>query len=375
MATLGLWAAPSHALVRLRSCQSVTSLFSAAVSPVKDGPPPPARWSGAAKPALRALYDLLIAPMEGVRSCHTPPARRPLRPLILLSAAGPDARQRAGGPEPAAGSGSGGRAVPGPVRLAQRQRLQRVPVRALRPRLRPVSGHPGGGGEGRFHGPVRFRFEASSSSDLLSAPQAPPPRRAAPPADGGSLAAVVGAPRLPPSIMGRWLWGPLPSAQEEALWLGEQLGCRPLTGANATKERVLAALSQAECVHVATHISWKLAALVLAPAQDGAQEGGADQNRTGSFLRRRGGLRGAEEGSDGEEGLCDTPPLQDFLLTAADVLDLNLTVKLLVLRYRSDHSRTFSSLLGSTAPRDSSHCPPGRSRSPAAGSRPTAWWV
>ncbi|XP_024154731.1 tetratricopeptide repeat protein 28 isoform X1 [Oryzias melastigma] len=269
-----------------RSCQSVTSLFSAAVSPVKDGPPPPARWSGAAKPALRALYDLLIAPMEGG----------------LMHGSGPVGRNRQ-------------------LVLVLEGELYLVPFALLK------------GSASNEYLCERFGLvSVPSLATLAAAAKAPPPRRAAPPADGGSLAAVVGAPRLPPSIMGRWLWGPLPSAQEEALWLGEQLGCRPLTGANATKERVLAALSQAECVHVATHISWKLAALVLAPAQDGAQEGGADQNRTGSFLRRRGGLRGAEEGSDGEEGLCDTPPLQDFLLTAADVLDLNLTVKLLVLR-------------------------------------------
>lgn len=177
------------------------------------------------------------------------------------------------------------------------------------------------------------------------------------------MAAVVGAPRLPPSVMDRWLWGPLPSAQEEALSLGEQLGCRPLTGANATKERVLAALNQAECVHFATHISWKLAAVVLAPSQEHAlgdvpssrrkentligtstlgeavdQEGKTEHlfPRTYSSPER---LRGMEERSeDGEsvcgmEGACDSAPLHDFLLTAADILDLCLSVKLVVLRY------------------------------------------
>lgn len=175
------------------------------------------------------------------------------------------------------------------------------------------------------------------------------------------MAAVVGAPHLPPSVMDRWLWGPLPSAQEEALWLGEQLGCHPLTGANATKDRVLAALSQAECVHFATHISWKLAALVLAPSQEHAGGDGAggrpkekspcrtsvsgeaaDQGGKVNGLFSKSSperLRGADERSeDGEsvcevESICDSPPLQDFLLTAADILDLCLTVKLVVLRY------------------------------------------
>lgn len=176
------------------------------------------------------------------------------------------------------------------------------------------------------------------------------------------MAAVVGAPCLPSSVMDRWLWGPLPSAQDEALWLGEQLGCHPLTGANATKERVLAALSQAECVHFATHISWKLAALILAPSQEhegGERVGGRPRDKSpsgastsgetagqdgrkvrGSFKSHSSQERlgGSDEMSeDGEsvcevESVCDSPPLNDFLLTAADILDLCLTIKLVVLR-------------------------------------------
>lgn len=185
------------------------------------------------------------------------------------------------------------------------------------------------------------------------------------------MAAVVGAPRLPPSVMDRWLWGPLPSAQDEALWLGEQLGCHPLTGANATKERVLAALSQAECVHFATHISWKLAALVLTPSQEhtggegasgrprekspcGASTSGetADQDGKikGSIAKRHSSperFRGDEMSEDGEsvcevESMCDSPPLHDFLLTAADILDLCLNVKLVVLRYNLSHIQRFT---------------------------------
>lgn len=166
---------------------------------------------------------------------------------------------------------------------------------------------------------------------------------------------MVGAPRLPPSVMGRWLWGPLPSAQEEALWLGEQLGCHPLTGANATKERVLAALGQAECVHFATHISWKLAALILAPSPEHAGGGGGGGvERAAGRTRDKSPCRGPSPGEaplqdgdgsfrshgspeDGEsvceaDGVGDSPPLNDFLLTAADILDLCLAVKLVVLR-------------------------------------------
>ena len=45
----------------------MTSLFSGTVSPSKDGTSSlPRRQNSLAKPPLRALYDLLIAPMEGV---------------------------------------------------------------------------------------------------------------------------------------------------------------------------------------------------------------------------------------------------------------------------------------------------------------------
>lgn len=45
----------------------MTSLVSSALSPSKDGTASlPRRQSSFARPPLRALYDLLIAPMEGV---------------------------------------------------------------------------------------------------------------------------------------------------------------------------------------------------------------------------------------------------------------------------------------------------------------------
>lgn len=53
----------------------MTSLFSNTMSPAKDGSSSlPRRSSNLTKPPLRALYDLLIAPMEGVST--TFPGRR-----------------------------------------------------------------------------------------------------------------------------------------------------------------------------------------------------------------------------------------------------------------------------------------------------------
>lgn len=54
-----------------RSCQSMTSLFSSTMSPAKDGTSSlPRRQTSFTKPPLRALYDLLIGPMEGVSLWH-----------------------------------------------------------------------------------------------------------------------------------------------------------------------------------------------------------------------------------------------------------------------------------------------------------------
>lgn len=164
------------------------------------------------------------------------------------------------------------------------------------------------------------------------------------------MAAVVGNPRLPSPVMDRWLWGPMCSAEEEAQMVAELLGCQPLTGSAATKERVMSALTQAECAHFATHISWKLAALVLTPNPEGVP-GGATSN-VGTLGRgavgKRGGSGRGRKGSTGSgftipesllmqddssdvESICDSPPLQEFLLTAADILDLRLPLKLVVL--------------------------------------------
>lgn len=160
------------------------------------------------------------------------------------------------------------------------------------------------------------------------------PRRAGPAlCPGGSSAAVVGNPRLPASVMERWLWGPMPSAEEEAHMVAELLGCQPLTGQGATKQRVMSALSQAECAHFATHVSWKLAALVLAPNQDigtghGANTSGGASGGTEGSVKSSYSIK--DDASDAES-VCDSPPLQEFLLTAADILDLRLPVKLVVL--------------------------------------------
>lgn len=143
-----------------------------------------------------------------------------------------------------------------------------------------------------------------------------------------SMAAVIGNPKLPSAVMDRWLWGPMPSAEEEAYMVSELLGCQPLVGSVATKERVMSALTQAECAHFATHISWKLSALVLTPSAEGNPAG--SKSSFGHPYTIPESLRVQDDASDGES-ISDCPPLQELLLTAADVLDLRLPVKLVVL--------------------------------------------
>lgn len=146
-----------------------------------------------------------------------------------------------------------------------------------------------------------------------------------------SMAAVVGNPKLPPSVMDRWLWGPMPSAEEEAHLVSELLGCQPLVSSLATKERVLSALSQAECAHFATHISWKLAALVLTPSTESTTTvATGSKSSLGNAYTIPESLRVQDDASDAES-LSDCPPLQEFLLTAADLLELRLPLKLVVL--------------------------------------------
>ncbi|XP_030623936.1 tetratricopeptide repeat protein 28 [Chanos chanos] len=298
-----------------RSCQSMTSLFSNTVSPVKESSSSlPRRPSALSKPPLRALYDLLIAPMEGG----------------LMHSSGPVGRHRQ-------------------LVLVLEGELYLIPFALLK------------GSSSNEYLYERFSLIAVPSIGSLGANAKVHPRRAGPLlcSGGSSMAAVVGNPRLPPAVMDRWLWGPMPTAEEEAHMVADLLGCQPLAGPAATKERVMSALSQAECAHFATHVSWKLAALVLSPSQDagtgagaaapcgGAGGGGESGSKSNYTIPES--LRMQDDASDAES-ICDCPSLQEFLLTAADILDLRLPVKLVVLGsyQESDSKVTADGVVGLT---------------------------
>ncbi|XP_039628260.1 tetratricopeptide repeat protein 28 isoform X2 [Polypterus senegalus] len=286
------------------SCQSMSSLFSSTMSPVKDSSSSlPRRTSSANKPPLRALYDLLIAPMEGG----------------LMHSSGPVGRHRQ-------------------LVLVLEGELYLFPFALLK----------GSSSNEYLH--ERFSLIAVPSIQSLSGSSKPHAKRNAPTYSGStSMAAVIGNPKLPSSVMDRWLWGPMPSAEEEAYMVSELLGCQPLVGSMATKERVMSALSQAECVHFATHISWKLAALILTPNAEGSSTGTAGKGSFGNSYTIPESLRMQDDASD-VESITDSPPLQEFLLTAADILDLRLPVKLVVLgSYQESNSKvTADGVIGLT---------------------------
>ncbi|XP_038619156.1 tetratricopeptide repeat protein 28 [Tachyglossus aculeatus] len=266
-----------------RSCQSMTSLFSNTVSPLKDGTSSLSRRQNSfTKPPLRALYDLLIAPMEGG----------------LMHSSGPVGRHRQ-------------------LILVLEGELYLIPFALLK------------GSSSNEYLYERFTLIAVPSIQSLNPNSKPHQRKnVATYSSSTSMAAVIGNPKLPSAVMDRWLWGPMPSAEEETYMVSELLGCQPLVGAVATKERVMSALSRAECVHFATHISWKLSALVLTPNAEGTPAG--SKSSFGNPYTIPESLRMQDDASDAES-ISDCPPLQEFLLTAADVLDLRLPVKIVVL--------------------------------------------
>ena len=89
----------------------------------------------------------------------------------------------------------------------------------------------------------------------------------------------------------------LPGAEEEVKVIGQILNIEPLTGKNATKDRVLRGLNSVSLVHIAAHGRTETGEIILSPNSASAEK----------------------------------PKEKDFLLTMADVLDAKVHAKLVVL--------------------------------------------
>ena len=171
--------------------------------------------------------------------------------------------------------------------------------------------------------------------------------------DQPSSSLIVGNPKIPSSISDQWGWTDIPYSAKEADIVAEIMQSSLLTGEKATKEAVIAQLSQAECIHLACHVSWKLSALVLSPGEyvESKSSGNSPPSSQGTstsvkkYTSIQTDTIHEENDSDssplhnnhigGEMASTiagDMPALSEFLLTAGDILNLKMSnAKLVVI--------------------------------------------
>ncbi|KAK8404512.1 hypothetical protein O3P69_007629 [Scylla paramamosain] len=157
-----------------------------------------------------------------------------------------------------------------------------------------------------------------------------------------TTALVIGNPKLPSTVTEQWGWGDIPYAEQEASIVAEMLQTKALTGSCANKEAILRLISQVECIHLASHVSWKLSAVILSPGE-------FVESRASKRLSHSSQPEAIHEHLDDEgseiASTIDLPALSEFLLTAADILNLKLRAKLVVVsscHTRDHHGRANS---------------------------------
>ncbi|XP_050299963.1 tetratricopeptide repeat protein 28 isoform X2 [Anthonomus grandis grandis] len=139
---------------------------------------------------------------------------------------------------------------------------------------------------------------------------------------------IVGNPKLPLAVTDHYGWKDIPQAEQEATMVAELLQTQVLLGNSATKEQIISQIQDAECIHFATHVSWKLSSLVLSPAEVLEQTPSKRLYITDAL----------EEDEHTDVSIAaELPPLSEFLLSAADILSLKLSAKLVVIS--SSHTK------------------------------------
>ena len=181
-------------------------------------------------------------------------------------------------------------------------------------------------------------------------------------------ALVIGNPKLPSSVIDQWGWNDIPQAGQEAETVSEIFQTSPMTGERATKADIMDRLSEAECIHFACHVSWKLSAIVLSPgdfveskSSEACPSVTTTTTATTTLAKSKYSLHNEtiheEEGMDEHElksedgsSTLDMPALAEFLLTAADILRLKLSAKLVVISscYDKDERVTSQGLVSLT---------------------------
>ncbi|XP_070572636.1 tetratricopeptide repeat protein 28-like isoform X2 [Ptychodera flava] len=242
------------------------------------------RRGGPGKAPMKTLYDLLIAPMEDMLPKQNGPTTPPMELVLVLQGD-----------------------------------LYLVPFAVLR------------GSSSQEYLSERFKLRVVPSLRALNVGVKASHQQATYNSTSTLPALIIGSPKLPAAAQDRWGWGSLANAEQEARIVGEIFGIKPLLGSSATKETVLKSIANAECIHFATHISWKLSAIILSP-------GDSSITGKGAGLHLAGDAHGPPERMDFNdsdesdlESNADMPALNEFLLTAADILNLRLSAKLIVL--------------------------------------------
>ena len=141
---------------------------------------------------------------------------------------------------------------------------------------------------------------------------------------------VVGNPKIPSSVTDHWGWNDVPQAEQEANIVSEILQTTAVVGGQATKDNILGLLGEAESIHLACHVSWKLSAIIVSPGEfveSRSPSGGANPRHYSIHSD----TIHEEEDVKSEATTIELPALSEFLLTAADILKLKLTAKLVVI--------------------------------------------
>ncbi|CAH1641184.1 unnamed protein product [Spodoptera littoralis] len=264
-------------------------------------------WQG--PPCLSALYQMLLAPFEDLlpASCnnnHATHGRRGCggrRELIVVVEgalyACPWGALRSAPTPATAGLSVAGDGEP----LCERYALLAAPA------LRPL----------RHHRHMKARPHHEHAGATAGAGNAQ---------EAGMRCLVVGAPRV-----GAARWASQHAQLKEAELVADMLRVTPLTDYQASKEAVLSQLTQAECIHFATHICWKTPAIVLSPGE-------VVDSQAKRLLNTSVGSGAADTSTENEEenpelpqSNEELPPASEFMLTASEIMNLKITARLVVI--------------------------------------------
>ncbi|KAH9641439.1 hypothetical protein HF086_006055 [Spodoptera exigua] len=264
-------------------------------------------WQG--PPCLSALYQMLLAPFEDLlpASCnnnHASHGRRGCggRRELIVVVEGALYACPWGALRSAPTPGTPGLSVAADGEpLCERYALLAAPA------LRPLRHH-------RHMRAKPHHDHAGASAGAGSAQEA------------GMRCLVVGAPRV-----GAARWASQHAQLKEAELVADMLRVTPLTDYQASKEAVLSQLTQAECIHFATHICWKTPAIVLSPGE-------VVDSQAKRLLNTSVGSGAADTSTENEEenpelpqSNEELPPASEFMLTASEIMNLKITARLVVI--------------------------------------------